>query len=212
MLSSKRFLLATWKPLAVLLLACTAPSDQTADADVAAEPASEAPADRLLLASARVALPPAGQRLEDLPDPASNGAQGLQSYCTACHALPNPAMHSATDWPSVIRRMWLRMDLLEPPFQVPVPELGDRLVMLDYLTANALRVNQSMLPAAPGGDAFQLECGRCHELPDPGQHSSQDWYVVVRRMNQHMRDILGRELTSEQIDSITRYLGTVSAG
>jgi mono/diheme cytochrome c family protein len=115
-------------------------------------------------------------------------------------------MHSATDWPGVVRRMWLRMDMLEPPFEVATPELGERLAMLDYLTANALQVNRSTLAARPGRDTYQRQCARCHELPDPANHSAQDWFVVVRRMNQHMQDILGTELTTAQIDSITRYL------
>jgi hypothetical protein len=118
-------------------------------------------------------------------------------------------MHSATDWPGVVRRMWLRMDLLQPPYQGPKPELGERIVMLDYLTNNALQVSMAQLPARPGRATFQTQCTQCHALPDPAQHSTQDWYVVVRRMNQHMRDILGKEMATPQIDSITRYLGEV---
>lgn len=206
--SSTRFLRLAWQSGAALAFACSAPPQQAADtAAVGAQPAAATDAsDRLLLASAKLALPPAGTRVEDLPDPRSAGALALQTYCTTCHALPTPAMHSATDWPGVIRRMWLRMDLLEPPYQVPRPELGDRIVMLDYVTANALQVSRAQLRDALGRETFQTRCSRCHELPDPAQHSSQDWFVVVRRMNQHMRDILGTELTNPQIDSITRYL------
>ena len=35
-------------------------------------------------------------------------------------------MHSATDWPSVVRRMWLRMDRLPESLHVAVPDQGDR--------------------------------------------------------------------------------------
>jgi cytochrome c5 len=163
------------------------------------------PADQLLLASAKVALP-AGVRTEELPD-----ANILQTFCVTCHALPSPAMHSATDWPGVVRRMWLRMDLLDPQYRVPTPELGQRIVLLDYLTNHALKVSDSTLPDTPEREFFQKTCAQCHELPDPRQHSTQDWYVVVRRMNQHMRDILGKELTSEEIERIVRYLVQASA-
>jgi cytochrome c5 len=167
-------------------------------------------ADQLLLASAKVALP-TGVRPEDLPDPQSSGAKMLQTFCATCHALPSPAMHSATDWPGVVRRMWLRMDLLNPQHRVPTPELGERIVLLDYLNGHALKVSKSALPDTPEREFFQNTCAQCHELPDPRQHSAQDWYVVVRRMNQHMSAILGKELTNEEIEQIVRYLGRASA-
>jgi cytochrome c5 len=166
-----------------------------------------ASADQLLLASAKVALPPATVRAEELPDAQSSGAHAVQAYCTTCHAVPSPLMHSATDWPGVVRRMWLRMDLLDPKYTIPVPELGERIVILDYLTANALKVSRETLPDAPGRPLFTASCSRCHELPDPRQHPAQDWLVVVRRMNQHMRDILGKELTNPEVEEIVRYLG-----
>ncbi len=166
--------------------------------------------DRLLLAAAKVALPPAGVRLEDLPDPESPGARSLQAYCTTCHALPSPAMHSATDWPSVTRRMWLRMGLLDPSYKIPVPELGDRIALLDYLTSHAIKVSSATLPDAPGRDVFQKTCNQCHELPDPRQHSAQDWVVVVRRIDGHMRDILHKELSSADTEAIVGYLSQVS--
>jgi cytochrome c5 len=195
---------------AALALACSPPAQPAADTSAAAaEPGAISSSDRLLLASAKLALPPGATSPADLPDPQSGGAQALSTYCTSCHALPDPAMHSATDWPGVVRRMWLRMDLLQPPYQVPKPELGERIVMLDYLTNNALQVSMAQLPARPGRATFQTQCTQCHALPDPAQHSTQDWYVVVRRMNQHMRDILGKEMATPQIDSITRYLGEV---
>lgn len=195
----------------LLFVACAAPaSDADTAADDMAQTPAVSPADRLLLASAKVALPPAGTRLEDLPAPESPGAIATQQYCTACHALPNPTMHSATDWPGVVRRMWLRMAQLGPDFTVPVPEMGQRVVLLDYLTANALKVNEGNLPDGPMRQVFVQTCAQCHELPDPHQHSEQDWYVVVRRMNQHMQDLLDRTLPSEDIDRIVQYLASAS--
>jgi cytochrome c5 len=168
--------------------------------------AALSPSDQLLLASAKVALPPEGVTPADLPDPQSSGAKYLQTYCMTCHSLPSPAMHSATDWPSVLRRMWLRMGLLESTYRVPEPDLGERVVLLDYLVGNALKVTTATLPDRPGRDEFQKTCSQCHELPDPHQHSSQDWFVVVRRMNDHMGTILGKQLTNAEIETITNYL------
>ena len=54
-------------------------------------------------------LPPtfhAGQ----LPERGSPGAKLVVGYCVQCHNLPNPAMHHAQKWPSVVQRMVGRME------------------------------------------------------------------------------------------------------
>jgi cytochrome c5 len=157
------------------------------------------------------ALPPAGLTPDALPDPASPGAQALLRYCTACHALPSPAIHSATDWPAVVRRMWLRIDRVSGEFGVPVPNTAERAVLLPYLLEHALKVGDAELPAGPGREEFRATCSRCHELPDPRQHSPVDWVAVARRMNQHMEDMLGRTINREDFTRIVRYLETASA-
>src|SRR5882672_8575882 len=53
-------------------------------------------------------LPPTFEARE-LPQPRSEGARLVARYCIQCHNLPNPAMHSAARWPSVVERMVLRM-------------------------------------------------------------------------------------------------------
>jgi cytochrome c5 len=163
--------------------------------------------DQLLLAATRVALPPVGMQVADLPDPDSPGAANIATYCSACHAIPSPMMHSATDWPSVIRRMWLRTDRIEGHFGVAVPTPSERLVMVEYLINNALVVRTSGLPDGPGREAFVSTCSRCHELPDPSQHSSEDWVSVVRRMTGHMEDMLGEFLSQAEFQEIVLYLG-----
>jgi cytochrome c5 len=166
--------------------------------------------DQLLLAATRVALPPVGTQLQDLPDPDSPGAANVARYCVACHPIPSPLMHSATDWPSVIRRMWLRTDRIEGHFGVAVPTPSERLVMVEYLIGNALEVRTAGLPDAPGREAFVSTCSRCHELADPSQHSSEDWVSVVRRMTGHMEDMLGEFLDQREFQEIVLYLGVAS--
>lgn len=191
-------------PVVLLAAGCEPPA--TGDEAVPADQAVVmTPSDQLILASAKVALPPEGLSPADLPDPESAGAQELQHFCTACHALPSPAAHSATDWPAVVRRMWLRMGRMEG-YTVPMPETGDRIIMLQYLMDNALKVSGANLPDAPGRDRFEAVCGQCHELPDPKQHSAADWLVVVRRMGTHMSDLLGQELTGEDLQTVVQYL------
>ena len=47
-----------------------------------------------------------------LPDPGSRGARLLERYCTQCHNLPGPGMHTAAEWPQVVRRMNGRMQMM----------------------------------------------------------------------------------------------------
>ena len=162
--------------------------------------------DELLLAAANIALPPPDVKPGDLPEPNSKGAQLVAQFCAQCHNLPAPAMHSATDWPSIVRRMWLRMEWLPPLLGVKVPTMAERFAMLDYLTANALRVSAANLPTGPGRETFELVCSRCHALPDPRVHSPEDWPTVFSRMQQNMERMKVAPLTRSQTSDILLYL------
>ena len=164
------------------------------------------PQDELLLAAANIALPPPDVTPADLPEPNSNGAQLMGQFCAQCHNLPAPAMHSATDWPSIARRMWLRMEWLPPTLGVKVPTMAERFAMLDYLTANALKVSAANLPPGPGRETFQLVCSRCHALPDPRVHSPADWPAVFSRMQQNMERMKVAPLARSQTSDILLYL------
>ncbi|HXF96102.1 MAG TPA: hypothetical protein VNI61_08355 [Gemmatimonadales bacterium] len=167
--------------------------------------------DELLLAAANVALPPPGITPADLPDPGSQGAQLLAKYCAQCHNLPAPSSHSATDWPGVVRRMWLRMEGLDPSLGVAVPTMQERFVMLDYLVANALKVSGANLPPGRGREDFALVCSRCHALPDPRVHSAQDWPAVFARMQRNMERMKTPALTGSQTTDILLYLQDVAS-
>jgi cytochrome c5 len=175
-------------------------------ADSAARGSGLNRADELLLAAANIALPPPDVKPADLPEPNSKGAQFLGQYCAQCHNLPTPAMHSATDWPSIARRMWLRMEWLPPKLGVKVPAMAERFAMLDYLTANALKVSAANLPKGPGRETFELVCSRCHALPDPRVHSPVDWPAVFSRMQQNMERMKVAPLTRSQTSDILLYL------
>jgi len=162
--------------------------------------------DELLLAAANIALPPPGVTPADLPEPNSQGAQLEAQFCAQCHNLPTPAMHSATDWPSIARRMWLRMEWLPPTLGVKVPTMAERFAMLDYVTANALKVSAANLPPGAGRESFQLVCSRCHALPDPRVHSPADWPAVFSRMQQNMERMKVAPLTRSQTSDILLYL------
>jgi cytochrome c5 len=162
------------------------------------------------MASASVGLPPADVTPADLPDPTSSGAKLVGQYCTACHGVTTPTTHSATDWPIVMRRMWMRMDNLAPEFNVPRPTSAERLAMLNYLRDNALKVSAAGLPDAPGRDTFVTTCGQCHDLPDPMQHSAEDWVAVVQRMSGRMETMLDKQLGQQDFTRIVLYLESLT--
>lgn len=168
--------------------------------------------DALILAAAKVALPPP-MAAADLPDPQSPGAQLVAQFCGgACHSIPAPGTHSATDWPVVLRRMWLRAGQLDTALHVPLPDNAQRIVISEYLVAHALQPSAATLPDHPGRDQYVATCGRCHGLPDVRQHSPQDWAAVVRRMNTRMETMLGDVLTQDQIQSVVMYLEKAAGG
>ena len=191
----------------LLLAACQRPAESDTQQ---AQASGLTRADELVLAAASVALPPPGVTAADLPDPNSTGAKLVATHCSACHNLPQPAMHSATDWPAVARRMWLRVEGLSSTLGVAVPTTSERYLMLTYLTTNALKVSGATLPQGPGREAFQLVCSRCHALPDPKNHSPADWPTVFARMESNMARMKVPPLQGTQTTDILLYLQQAS--
>lgn len=165
----------------------------------------------LLLAAASVGLPPEGIAPGDLPEPQSPGAKLVAKYCAQCHELPTPTAHSATDWPGVIRRMWLRMDAISERFHVQAPTLAERATMVAYVTRHALEVSGANLPAGPGREVFAEVCSKCHALPDPRVHSAQDWVAVFERMERNMERMKLKPLARAQTTDILLYLQDVAS-
>lgn len=183
------------------------PANAGDNATAAAEPSRE---DQLLLAAAKVALPPAGVAAGDLPEPASRGALLVVQYCSQCHALPTPAAHSATDWPSVSRRMWLRMEWLPASLGVKVPTAAERFTINEYLITNALKVSGAGLPAGQGREEFSVVCSQCHALPDPRVHAAQDWPTVYARMERNMERMQVQPPGGSVSTDILLYLQTAA--
>jgi cytochrome c5 len=47
--------------------------------------------------------------------PAGAGKEAFQLVCSRCHALPDPRVHSAADWPTVFARMETNMTRMKVP-------------------------------------------------------------------------------------------------
>jgi cytochrome c5 len=173
---------------------------------------------------------PAGVSAADLPDPDSEGARLEARYCSQCHGIPSPATHSADEWPATVRRMALRMERSNRmggrgmmggggmmggrrsmPMGMSGAEAASRAELteiLDYLQGHALRT--VAVPPEDGSDPavtlFASSCARCHALPDPKQHTAEEWPAVVARMRQNMEKLGVAPISDAQADRIVEYL------
>jgi cytochrome c5 len=182
------------------------------------------------VASLGTGLPPKGFEPGDLPESGSTGAGLLQAYCTQCHWLPTPQMHSATEWPILLRRMVLRMSLLERRVDGPflkrvggeelrsavtfrsVPSADQLDSLQAYLTRNALPVAKpGELPTGAEASLFESKCTVCHQTPSPKAHTAAGWDRVVPRMQNNMRMMEVDTLTDQQIQTIEAFLRTHAA-
>ncbi len=165
-------------------------------------------------------LPP-GISPEDLPEPDSPGARLLVRYCSQCHNLPGPAMHTAEEWPFVVARMINRMEMMagmrgmmgsmmmRGMMDIQAPTIQEQKKFLTYLQRHALRPASAEAlgpPGTPGLALFRQTCSQCHALPDPGLHTTDEWPGVVERMQKNM-DIMGKPvITDQERDELVSYL------
>jgi hypothetical protein len=77
-------------------------------------------------------LPP-GIDAADIPDSQSQGALLLARYCTQCHDLPPPALHTSGEWPKVFARMNRRMKMMSQMGSIQNPTDQERTTILNYL-------------------------------------------------------------------------------
>ena len=132
----------------------------------------------------------------DLPEPRSDGARLTARYCVQCHYLPNPEMHTADKWNTIVVRMVWRMqgkgnlgqlmkDMMD---QVEAPAEQEIATLASYLQKHG---QKEMDPADPAlqsepGKIYSIACTQCHSLPDPRRHTAREWPAVVERMKRHM--------------------------
>ena len=141
-------------------------------------------------------LPPAVEP-KQLPEPRSEGARLTIAYCVRCHYLPNPAMHSAARWESVVERMVWRMEgeghlgtlMQEMMADTKAPSAAVQTTLIRYLQKHAQQeIDPKQYPdlKSPPGQMFATACSQCHVLPDPKRHTAREWPQVVERMQHNM--------------------------
>lgn len=148
-----------------------------------------------------------------LPDPNSGGAQLLNEFCTQCHNLPGPGLHTAAQWPAVMERMNRRMQgtgqggMMSGCVQPPNPQ--EYSTILAYLQENAqkpLAHGLSPYLESEAGQAFHQVCSQCHPLPSPSQHTAAQWPSVVARMRGYMTSSGRAVPTEKKMSEIIKFL------
>ena len=153
---------------------------------------------------------PPGINPSALTDPQSRGAKLLQRYCVQCHALTGPGRHTAEEWPAVLERMRMLMDVSRRfrglMGSIQMPDAEELRALGDYLSAHALQPMRGT-PRGAGAQVFVTACAGCHTLPDPGQYRAAEWSAVVTQM-QAKAGVMGRsDLTEVLADTdVLAYL------
>ena len=153
-------------------------------------------------------LPP-GVKPENLPNPSSRGAKLLNHYCTQCHDLPNPAMHTVDEWPAITTRMFSRMSMMSGMMGVENPSSEEQALIISYLKVHSLKaISPGMLPSpeSKGAILFKKTCSQCHALPEPSLHTAQEWSAVVERMRGNMQTMGKKVITDQEKAAIADYL------
>lgn len=160
-------------------------------------------------------LPP-GTTPERLPDPNNPGAKLLSQYCSQCHNLPSPAMHTALEWQSVLSRMINRMEtmagrrgMMGRMMKLEILSSDEQDSLLIYLRKYALRpakLESIESGETPGLSLFRKICSQCHASPDPGLHHATEWPSVVDRMKQNMKSMDRHEISDQERNEILGFL------
>jgi len=140
-------------------------------------------------------LPPAVEP-KQLPEPRSEGARLMINHCVRCHYLPNPAMHDAARWETVVKRMVWRMEgaghlgtlMQEMMADTKAPSAAVQTTLIRYLQKHAqqeIDPRQHLDLKSPQGELFVTACSQCHVLPDPKRYTAREWPRVVERMQQN---------------------------
>lgn len=178
-----------------------------------------------MISSIGVGLPPNDFRPDELPEPGSRGAGLLQVFCIQCHWLPTPQMHSALEWPILVKRNILRMqqlsDRLGGPLttgmigelvmagygSVEIPSQAQTDTLIAYLQRYALPTAElAELTSGPGRELFRQKCSVCHELPSPSANTAAGWDRTVQQMQGYMALLDVPTLSNQELDAITGYL------
>lgn len=152
---------------------------------------------------------PSGLTVGQLPDPQSKGAALFASYCSQCHNLPNPKMHSKGEWPMMFEKMMGHAELMAgASLEVKTPVDKEKKEIVSYLEKNGFRGLPANAPLLKDPQAFNVIwfCSVCHAVPDPAQFPAKGWGEIIDRMNGHRKKQGRDEMSSSDRKDIINIL------
>ncbi len=157
----------------------------------------------------RIVIPSFGLTADQLPDPQSKGAVLFASYCSQCHNLPSPKMHSTGDWPVRFGKMMdhaLLMAGTSPGIKTPADKEKEEIV--SYLVKNGFRELPANSPIRGEPQAFNVLwfCSVCHAVPDPDQFPAKEWGKIVDRMNGYRKKQGREEMSNADRKAVINFL------
>jgi hypothetical protein len=121
-------------------------------------------------------------------------------------------MHTADEWPSVDDRMNWRMRMMSGMMHdIKTPADNELRTIVAYLQRHAQKPMDKTKYTdlnTPAGKSFEAICSQCHALPDPKQHTVDEWPGVVGRMAQNMK-AMGKPLPDRAtLEPVVEFLQT----
>ncbi len=152
---------------------------------------------------------PFGLTADQLPDPQSKGAALFASYCSQCHNLPSPRMHSTGDWPMRFEKMMDHALLMAgASSDVKIPVDKEKKEIVSYLEKNGFRGLPANSPLRGEPQVFNViwHCSVCHDVPDPDQFSAKEWGKIVDRMNIYRKKQGREEMNNTDRKAVINFL------
>lgn len=160
---------------------------------------------------------PGGLTADTLPDAQSKGAKLFASYCSRCHNLPSPRMHSRADWPMRFGKMMDHVKLLAVTApDIKIPNENEQQEIVTYLQKMGFIGLAEYAPLLTRPEGFKVAwyCSACHAVPDPIQFpakgatqlSAKEWHLVVDRMNVYRKKQGREEMSVSDRNSIVDFL------
>lgn len=144
-----------------------------------------------------------------LPDAGGSGALLMETYCTQCHSLPGPGRHTAEEWPQVLDRMFVLMDVADRfgglLGNVKTLSSSERDQLNSYLVLHSLK-STTIKPQGVGAAAFENHCAGCHAMPDLAQYQHLDQSSLIKRMQRNMAVMKYTPPTTDAMMQIQLYM------
>jgi len=160
---------------------------------------------------------PFGLTADKLPDSQSKSAALYAKYCSQCHNLPSPRMHSADEWPLRFEKMMDHARLMAGTSArlmagaspaVKMPTFTEKEEIASYLGKNGFIELPANSPLLGEPQAFNVLwfCSVCHAVPDPDQFPADEWSKIVDRMNGYRKKQGRDEMSNADRKAIINFL------